>query len=116
MALSVARRVNASAVVVKDSNAPDNEGYYLTNSEWGDVQELDGNYNEQIALAQQYDAANRSRLADDDEDAPAQPAEAPKATPATTPTPAGAGQQQAAPEVTRLPFAGGNASDAGPGR
>lgn len=108
MALSVARRVNASAVVVKDSNAPGNEGYYLTNAEWGEVQELDGNYNEQITLAQQYDAANRERLAADDEDAT--PAEPTKATPATTPTPAGAGQQQAPPDATRLPFAGGNAS------
>lgn len=112
MALSVSRRVNASAVVVKDSNAPDNEGYHLTNSEWGDVQELDGNYNAQIALAQQYDAANRERLAADDEDAT--PAEAPQA--ATTPTPAGAGQQQAPSGATRLPFAGGNASEVGPGR
>lgn len=67
MALYEDRKLNAFSAVYKDSNDPDNEGYRLTNDQWREVKALDGDYNAQITLAKQYDAANRERTDADEQ-------------------------------------------------
>lgn len=67
MSLSVDHKLNAFSVLVKDSNDPANEGYRLTNDEWSSVKKLEGDYNAQIALAKEYDSANRQRTDADEQ-------------------------------------------------
>lgn len=61
MALYEERKVNANTVIVKDTNDPANEGYRLTVDEWKKVKALEGDYNAQVALANEYDRTNRTR-------------------------------------------------------
>jgi hypothetical protein len=67
MSLFVDHKLNAFSVLVKDSNDPANEGYRLTNDEWSEIKKLEGDYNAQIALAKQYDAAARARTDADEQ-------------------------------------------------